>query len=88
MVAALLLVELGCAPQDAINRVRAARPGSLDLPLQEDYIRAQTPTPRSADIYQLDLLEAGGAAAQLDSLHTGVTLPAAPPVAARYALQR
>jgi ADP-ribosyl-[dinitrogen reductase] hydrolase len=62
MVAALLLVELGCAPQDAINRVRAARPGSLELTHQEDYVRAQVPAPRSADIYQLDLLDAAGAA--------------------------
>jgi protein-tyrosine phosphatase len=56
MVAALLLVEVGCAPQDAINRVRAARPGALDGSRQEEYVRAQTP-PRSADLYQLELLE-------------------------------
>jgi hypothetical protein len=60
MVAALLLVEMGCAPQDAINRVRAARPGSLELMHQEEYVRAQVPAPRSADIYQLDLLDAPG----------------------------
>jgi hypothetical protein len=56
MVAALLLVELGCAPQDAINRVRAARPGALDLIQQEGYVRAHKPV-RTADLYQLDLLD-------------------------------
>jgi ADP-ribosyl-[dinitrogen reductase] hydrolase len=56
LVAALLLVELGSAPQDAINRVRAARPGTLDLAQQEEYVRAHKPV-RTADLYQLDLLE-------------------------------
>lgn len=64
MVAALVLVEMGCAPQDAINRVRAVRPGALDLGPQEAYVRAQRPGARSANILQLDLLEAVGAAPQ------------------------
>jgi hypothetical protein len=34
-VAARLLIDLGCRPQDAINRVRAAMPGSIDVPEQE-----------------------------------------------------
>jgi hypothetical protein len=34
-VAARLLIDLGCRPQDAINRVRAAMPGTIDLPEQE-----------------------------------------------------
>lgn len=56
MVAALLLVELGSAPQDAINRVRAARPGTLDRAEEEAYVRGHKPA-RTADIYQLDLLD-------------------------------
>jgi protein-tyrosine phosphatase len=42
VVAARLLVEAGCAPQDAINRVRAARQGALDSIEQEEYVRAQS----------------------------------------------
>jgi protein-tyrosine phosphatase len=87
MVAALLLVELGCAPQDAINRVRAARPGALTLPQQEDYVRAQTPGPRSADIFQLDLLEPAAAAPPRTMLATSLHETASQPIAARYAVQ-
>jgi hypothetical protein len=39
-VAARLLVELGCRPEDAINRVRAARPGAIDRIEQERYVLA------------------------------------------------
>lgn len=56
MVAALLLVELGSAPQDAINRVRAARPGTIERLQEEEYVRAHKPA-RTADIFQLDLLD-------------------------------
>ena len=42
VVAARLLVEAGCAPHDAINRVRAARQGALDSLEQEEYVRAQS----------------------------------------------
>jgi ADP-ribosyl-[dinitrogen reductase] hydrolase len=41
LVAARLLVEAGCSTTDAMNRVRAARQGSLDSPDQEEYVRAQ-----------------------------------------------
>jgi hypothetical protein len=88
MVAALLLVELGCAPQDAINRVRAARPGALALPQQEDYIRSQTPASRSADILQLDLLEAVVVAPPQAVRSTSPDVQPSQPVTARYALQR
>jgi len=37
-VTARLLVELGCRPEDAINRVRAARPGAIDSVEQERYV--------------------------------------------------
>jgi ADP-ribosyl-[dinitrogen reductase] hydrolase len=38
-VAARLLVELGAGPDDAIRRVRAARPGAIETPAQERYVR-------------------------------------------------
>ncbi|MBS0510007.1 MAG: cyclin-dependent kinase inhibitor 3 family protein [Proteobacteria bacterium] len=37
-VAAQLLVELGATPQDAIRRVRAARPGAIETAEQERYV--------------------------------------------------
>jgi hypothetical protein len=60
MVAALLLVELGCAPQDAINRVRAARPGALSYFAQEEYVRRQVRVAPPPEVFQLDLLETSG----------------------------
>jgi protein-tyrosine phosphatase len=38
MMAARLLMDLGCAPQDAINRVRAARPGAIEDGRQLEYL--------------------------------------------------
>jgi hypothetical protein len=38
LVAARLLVDLGCRPQDAVNRVMAARPGSMYTEEQREYI--------------------------------------------------
>lgn len=40
LVAARLLVELGLAPEEAIDRVRAARPGAIETALQEAHLRA------------------------------------------------
>jgi protein-tyrosine phosphatase len=37
-VVSLLLVELGVAPRDAINRVRAVRPGAIETADQERYV--------------------------------------------------
>jgi ADP-ribosyl-[dinitrogen reductase] hydrolase len=42
LAAARLLVESGCTPQDAINRVRAARQGALEDPAQEEHVRRQS----------------------------------------------
>jgi protein-tyrosine phosphatase len=39
LVAARLLIEFGMAPQEAIRRVRAARPGAIQTREQEDYVR-------------------------------------------------
>jgi len=44
-VAACLLVELGVAPQDAIRRVRAARPNAIETAAQERYILGYRPRP-------------------------------------------
>ncbi len=41
LVAAKMLVELGIAPRDAINRVRAARRGAIETPEQEQYVLRQ-----------------------------------------------
>lgn len=40
MVAARLLVETGVSPEDAIERVRAARPKAIETKGQERYVRA------------------------------------------------
>jgi protein-tyrosine phosphatase len=42
-IAARLLVEFGVAPRDAINRVRAARPGAIETPDQERYVLSCRP---------------------------------------------
>jgi ADP-ribosyl-[dinitrogen reductase] hydrolase len=38
VIAARLLIELGEAPDKALQRVRAARPGAVETPEQEDYV--------------------------------------------------
>lgn len=38
-IAAQMLIELGATPADAIARVRAARPGAIETPEQERYVR-------------------------------------------------
>jgi len=48
LLAGLLLVELGCRPEDAINRVQAARPGALTIPEQRDYVLRHEASARSA----------------------------------------
>ena len=48
MIAAKLLVELGCPAQDALNRVRGARPGVLLHPDEEAFVRAQNPAAEAA----------------------------------------
>jgi len=40
LVAARLLVDLGVRPRDAINRVRAVRPGAIETREQERYVLA------------------------------------------------
>jgi ADP-ribosyl-[dinitrogen reductase] hydrolase len=57
MVAARLLVELGCHPLDAINRVRGARPGAIASAEQESYVRSQVAVPEPYEGMQLGLLD-------------------------------
>jgi ADP-ribosyl-[dinitrogen reductase] hydrolase len=38
-VAAMMLVQLGVSAADAIARVRAARPGAIETPEQEEFVR-------------------------------------------------
>jgi len=55
-VAAMLLVEDGMMPPEAIRRVRTARPGAIETPAQEAYVRAHV-TPRVAPVADLAHLE-------------------------------
>jgi ADP-ribosyl-[dinitrogen reductase] hydrolase len=48
-VAARLLVECGVAPEDAIGRVRVARPGAIEYSGQEEYVRRCAPVPRAGE---------------------------------------
>jgi protein-tyrosine phosphatase len=57
MIAARLLVELGCHPLDAINRVRGARPGAIPTDAQEKYVRRQRAVPEPYEGMQLALLD-------------------------------
>ena len=43
LVAAKLLIELGCPLRDALNRVRSARPGVLSRKPEVEFLTAQTP---------------------------------------------
>lgn len=47
-IAARLLVELGLDPDEAIRRVRQARPGAIETRAQEEYVRKQKAVPREA----------------------------------------
>jgi len=38
MVAARLLIEFGVEPEEAIARVRSARPGAIEMPQQEAWV--------------------------------------------------
>jgi ADP-ribosyl-[dinitrogen reductase] hydrolase len=39
-VASMLLIELGASPEEALRRVRTARPGTVETSAQERYVRA------------------------------------------------
>ncbi len=48
-VSALLLIDMGMQPEAAIAAVRAARPGAIESPVQESFVRAAKPIGRGAD---------------------------------------
>ena len=56
MITARLLIEMGCKPLDAINRVRAARPGTLELAEVEGYLRTRVHAFKPEEFMQLALL--------------------------------
>jgi protein-tyrosine phosphatase len=56
LVCARLLIELGCQPLDAMNRVRAARPGTLETPEVETYLRTRVHAFKPEEYMQLALL--------------------------------
>ena len=71
LIAAKLLVELGCPAQDALNRVRGARPGVLSRPAEEEFVRAQTPASEAAYRTHVSLVQpltVGNAAARSGEL--------------------
>lgn len=43
-IAARLLIEMGCRPADAIQKVREARPGAIETEKQELFLHTCTPT--------------------------------------------
>jgi protein-tyrosine phosphatase len=57
MITAKLLVELGCPAQDALNRVRGARPGVLSRPEEEQFVRAQKPAAEAAHRTHLSVVQ-------------------------------
>ncbi len=44
-IAARMLIDLDVSPQDAIDRVRAVRPGAIETREQEEYVLRQCPLP-------------------------------------------
>jgi len=56
LVSARLLIEMGCKPADAINRVRAARPDTLEAPAVESYLRTRVHAFKPEEFMQLALL--------------------------------
>ena len=61
LMTARLLIELGCHPLDAMNRVRAARPGMLQSAELEDYLRRLQPA-RPQAVTRLELSQDGSSA--------------------------
>ena len=45
MMTARLMVEMGVDPEEAITRIRTARPGAIETPEQEDFVRLGRPAP-------------------------------------------
>jgi protein-tyrosine phosphatase len=56
LISARLLVELGCPTQDAINRVRGARPGVLQAGEEQQFLSRQHAAPEAAYRTRLSLI--------------------------------
>src|SRR5262249_36789239 len=65
-ITAKLLVELGCPAQDALNRVRAARPGTLSRPEGEEVMRAPPAASEAAHRVHLSVVQPLGLGAAID----------------------
>ena len=79
MVAGRLLIELGCRPEDALNRVQAARAGALTMPQQRDYLLHRVHVPRAdatAPGLHPEIAQALGAAPGSAAVHLVETLAA------------
>jgi protein-tyrosine phosphatase len=90
LMTARLLIELGCHPLDAMNRVRAARPGMLENAELEDYLR-RVQASRLEAVTRLELLQDGSSAvgsraaplhSEDRSEHLGLSSPPASTVSA------
>lgn len=60
-IAARLMVELGIDPQDAIDGVRAVRPGAIETRAQEEHVRVKAPIPVRTVSHHTELDRAVGA---------------------------
>ena len=56
MIAARLLVELGTPPEEAISQVRSVRPGAIETPTQERYVRQLNPISEARPAKEIDAL--------------------------------
>ncbi|SOR31361.1 ADP-ribosyl glycohydrolase family protein [Methylorubrum extorquens] len=55
-IAARLLVELGATPEDAVQRVREARPGAIETDEQERHVHGQSAVPERLPSTTLDAI--------------------------------
>ena len=83
MIAARLAIELGAVPDAALGAVRKARPGTVETPLQEAYVRACRPS-RTDDAQAGRVLGCllGGAVG--DALGYAVEFKSRPEIQERY----
>jgi len=72
MATGKLLVELGCPAQDALNRVRGARPGAISRPEEEQFIRRQLPVAEAAYRTEVSLAQPHRLMAAPDGAEDGV----------------
>ena len=82
-IAARLAIELGAAPDAALRAVRQARPGTVETPAQEAYVRSCRPS-RADDVYAERVLGCllGGAVG--DALGYAVEFLSRPEIEQRY----